>query len=91
MAKKVNEAKKEKRVKIRILPLRGIGGIGSAGDTAWLPIDEAEQWVKDGYVEIISTDEPEPIESSVDPENNQLELSGSESDHIIMQPENKRD
>lgn len=62
MAKK---EEKEKKLKIRILPLRGIGGIGKAGDTALLPEDEAEYWVKEGYAEIIAHDEAEVVPSSV--------------------------
>ncbi len=90
---------KEKRVRIRVLPLKGIGGIGNAGDTAWLPKAEADYWVKEGYVEILP-DADEPVPSSVADEDaeageEQLELTedGDDEqpeDHAIMKPENKR-
>ncbi len=54
---------KEKKVRVRVLPLKGIGGIGNAGDTAWLPKAEADYWVKEGYVEILP-DADEPVPSS---------------------------
>jgi hypothetical protein len=51
MAEKLKGPKGQ--VRIRILPLRGIGGVGVAGDEAWMDKAQAEQYVKDGYVEII--------------------------------------
>lgn len=51
------EAKAEENqvvmVKVKILPLRGIGGYGTAGDEVWMPEAEAEYYKRDGYVEIL--------------------------------------
>lgn len=41
----------EKRVKIRILPLRGIGGIGGPGTEAWVTAEEAAKWIDEDYAE----------------------------------------
>jgi len=86
---------KEKKVRIRILPLKGIGGIGDAGDTAWMTKEEADYWVKEGYIEILP-DTDEPVPSSVAGEaaeegEEQLELAEPDQDHKIMKPRPKRD
>jgi hypothetical protein len=92
------QAKKDKKVRVRVLPLKGIGGFGDAGHVGWMTKAEADQWVKDGYVEILP-DEDEPVPSSAageEPAEEQLELSetpdsGDEAeDHKIMKPESKR-
>lgn len=44
-------------VKVRILPLRGIGGYGHAGDEVWMSRDEAAYYESDGYVEILKVEE----------------------------------
>lgn len=52
----------EKKVKVRILPLKGIGGVGNAGDEVWMSESDAQYYVREGYVEIIPTEaaqEPE--------------------------------
>lgn len=41
-------------VRVRILPGRGIGGYGKGGDVVVMTRDEAERWVREGYVEVIS-------------------------------------
>jgi len=92
-------AKQDKKVKIRILPLRGIGGVGSAGDTSWMTKEEADYWVKEGYVEILNkTSEPVPSSAAdAEPATEQLPLQevpseeSGEEDHAVMKPENKRD
>lgn len=43
-------------VKVRILPLRGIGGYGHAGDEVWMSADEAEYYKREGYVEILKVE-----------------------------------
>jgi hypothetical protein len=48
-----NKSKVPGRVKVRLLPGRGIGGIGGPGTEAWINKAEADQYVADGYVEII--------------------------------------
>lgn len=73
---------KDKRVRIRILPLHGIGGVGDAGDTAWMTKAEADDWVAQGYVEILP-DADEPVPSTAadadSVEEQQLELTEEES------------
>jgi hypothetical protein len=90
---------KNKKVRIRVLPLHGIGGVGDAGTVAWMTKSEADQWVKDGYVEILPDAAEEPVPSSAADEEEteeQLELSAEqpvvevEEDHKIMKPQNKR-
>lgn len=55
------------KVRIQILPGRGIGGVGSQGDKAWMDKAEAQQYAKDGYLKIIShKEEAAPIPSSAD-------------------------
>jgi hypothetical protein len=90
--------RKDKKVRIRILPLMGIGGVGDAGTVAWMTKAEADQWVKDGYVEILpDTDEPVPS-SAADEEETEEQLPLPEDqepveeveDHKIMKPETKR-
>ena len=73
----------EKKIKVRILPLHGIGGIGDEGDVVWLPESEAQYWVKEGYVEIV-TDPPEA--KPVPAQENQPAVE----DHAIMKPQSKR-
>ena len=41
------------KVMIRVLPMRGIGGVGKAGTEAEMDREQAEQYVRDGYVEIL--------------------------------------
>jgi hypothetical protein len=38
------------KMKVRILQNRAIEGVGKAGDVVELPRDEAEQYIRDGYV-----------------------------------------
>jgi hypothetical protein len=54
-------AKKDK-LKVQILPLRGIGGYGEAGAVVEMPVAEAEYYVKEGYVRVVEEiDAPEPV------------------------------
>lgn len=41
-------------VAIRILPLRAIGGVGGPGTVAQMEKSLAEQYAREGYVEVIS-------------------------------------
>ncbi len=50
----------EQKVKVRILPLKGIGGVGNAGDEVWMSIDDAQYYVREGFVEVIEN-EPAPM------------------------------
>jgi hypothetical protein len=45
----MNEAK----IKVRILPLKGIGGVGNAGDVVMMSAADAEMYVRDGFVEVV--------------------------------------
>lgn len=56
MAKKPDEPEK---VLVKILPLRGIGGYGNAGDEVMMPESEADYYVKEGYVRVL--DVPKPV------------------------------
>lgn len=47
----------EKKIKVRILPGHGIGGVGSAGDEVWMSKADAEVYIRDGYVEVVKDDE----------------------------------
>ncbi len=66
---------REKKVRVRVLPLKGIGGIGNSGDTAWLPKTEADYWAQEGYVEILpDADEPVPSSAAYDDEEGEEQL-----------------
>jgi len=43
----------ERQVKVRINPLRGIGGYGNAGDEVWMPESEAAYYEQETYVTIL--------------------------------------
>lgn len=43
------------KVRIRIRPLHGIGGVGDAGTEALMDKKEAEQYQKDGYLDILDS------------------------------------
>lgn len=72
----------DKKIKVRILPLKGIGGIGDAGDEVLMLESEAQYWVKEGYVEII-TDQAASVPAS-EPK------AAEPEDHKIMKPQSKR-
>lgn len=56
----------EKKVKIKIRPLRGIGGYGEAGDIVEMTKSDADRYVGEGYVDILrETPKPEVIQSKV--------------------------
>ena len=44
----------DERVRVKILPLHNIGGVGKAGDVVWMTPAEAEMYVRDGYVTPLS-------------------------------------
>jgi hypothetical protein len=50
------EVAAERKVKVRINPLRGIGGYGNGGDEVWMPKAEADQYVAEGYVTILKVE-----------------------------------
>lgn len=73
----------EKKLKVRILPFKGIGGIGDSGDVVWLIASEAHYWVKEGYVELVVEDQPVPVSF-------QPRLDEGVEDHAAMKPQSKR-
>lgn len=72
-----------KMVKVKILPLHNIGGIGRAGDVVWMVEKEAAIYVEEGYVEIVD----QPHTTRTPPE---LTLPESSEDHAVMKPQSKR-
>lgn len=86
----------EKRVRIRILPLRGIGGIGGPGAEAWVTAEEAKRWVEGGYAKL-ATDEASVVSSSaarlgsIQPSELWPEPAGVEGDeHVVMKSKPRR-
>lgn len=41
------------RVRVRVLPYRGVGGIGNEGAEGWVSPEYARELVDDGYVELV--------------------------------------
>lgn len=72
-------------VKVRILPLKGIGGVGNAGDVVWMSEADAEMYVRDGFVEYVVDPTPLPAAS---PQMEERHLEGE--DHVIIKPQAKR-
>ena len=81
------------KIKVRILPLHGIGGVGEAGDEVWMSVADAEMYVRDGYVEVVETASPSPAPLVTEygdvPPNSESANLGEEG-HAIMKPQNKR-
>lgn len=78
----------EDKVKVKIKPLHNIGGVGKAGDVVWMTPEEAEGYVRDGYVTPLSpsTETSPQIAAEV-----RGDLGGEvEEDHAVMKPEVKR-
>lgn len=48
------EAHKGGMVRVRVKPLRGVGGVGGPGTEALMPREQAEQYAREGYVEILT-------------------------------------
>lgn len=76
----------DEKVKVRIKPLMGIGGVGNAGDVVWMSRADAEMYFRDGYVEYVEEgDQPSPSpQPSPDGRGSEVE------DHQIMKPETRR-
>jgi hypothetical protein len=73
----------EKKVRVKILPLRGIGGVGNAGDVAWMSAADAEMYVRDGYVEIVD-EKNVPVATPVPV------VQVEEEHHVIIKPAKRR-
>ena len=76
----------EKKVKVRILPLKGIGGYGNGGDEVWMSTADAEMYIRDGYVEYVDAQKAAP---ALTPEPSP-EGGRKSEDHKIMKPQSKR-
>jgi len=77
----------ETKVRVRIKPLKGIGGIGNAGDEVMMTPEEAEMYFRDGYVEYVKTkDEEGSDQSAVISDQSTVQAE----DHAIMKPEARR-
>lgn len=77
----------EKKIKVRILPGHGIGGVGSAGDEVWMSKADAEMYVRDGYVEVVTDEAPPPSASPLSPKS---KTDLGEEVPQIMKPRPKR-
>lgn len=75
----------DEKVKVRIKPLMGIGGVGNAGDVVWMSRADAEMYVRDGYVEYV--DDANDLTPSPSPKG---EGGSDEESHKIMKPRSKR-
>ncbi len=47
----------EKMVKVRIRPYRGIGGVGGPGTETMMSLALAQEYARDGYLDILKEDE----------------------------------
>lgn len=76
------------KVKVRIRPLHNIGGVGKAGAVVWMSREDAEMYVRDGYVDVVedAPSQPPPNAKSA----NLGEGPKAAEDHKIMKPEVKR-
>ena len=86
-------------VKVRIKPFRGIGGYGVAGDVVEMERKLAEQYVLDGYVEMVevsgSTSQvpggsPPAAEAASPQMADEPRNLGGEEPVKMMEPESKR-
>ncbi len=74
-------------VKVRILPLKGIGGVGNAGDVVTMSAADAEMYVRDGFVEVV----PESgTQNAVSVTINVNASTDATEAHVIMKPQAKR-
>ena len=74
-------------VKVRILPLKGIGGVGNAGDVVWMSEVDAEMYVRDGFVEVV----PESgTRNAISVTINVDASAGMTEEHVIIKPQAKR-
>ena len=74
-------------VKVRILPLKGIGGVGNAGDVVTMSAADAEMYVRDGFVEVV----PESVtQNAVSVTINVDTSTDATEEHVIIKPQAKR-
>lgn len=77
----------DKKVKVRLLPLKSIGGVGNAGDVVTMSAADAEMYVRDGYVEYVAES---GAQNAVSVTINVDASAGATDDHAIMKPQTKR-
>lgn len=90
----------DERVRVKILPLHNIGGVGKAGDVVWMLPAEAEAYVRDGYVEYINDEgrmmndegaSTAPVSTPAPlPQGDDISANEPVEDHVIMKPQSKR-
>jgi hypothetical protein len=76
------------KIKVRILPLKGIGGVGDAGDVVTMSAADAEMYVRDGFVEVVEESTPSVLRTS--PPNSESANLEEKEDHKIIKPQSKR-
>lgn len=62
-------------VKVRLKPLKSIGGVGNPGDVVTMSEEDAKRYVEEGYVEIVEDSDQTPA---------------PQGEHVIMKPQSKR-
>ena len=75
----------DEKVRVRIRPLKGIGGVGNAGDVVMMSPEDAEMYFRDGYVEYVDEEQ-----SATSPQTGEASNLGGDEDHAIMKPEARR-
>jgi len=75
----------DEKVRVRIRPLKGIGGVGNAGDVVMMSPEDAEMYFRDGYVEYVDEEK-----SATSPQIGEASNLGGDEDHAIMKPEARR-
>ena len=81
----------DNQVKVKILPLHNIGGVGNAGAIVVMSEADAEMYWRDGYVEYVNE-----VAAAMGPStaSGKAPLSAQDevvqSDHAIMKPHSKR-
>jgi hypothetical protein len=79
----------EKKIKVKILPLHNIGGVGHEGDEVWMSKAEAETYIAAGYVEVVKDEAPPPTPPHL--EEHKMERGEAPvEDHKVMKPQSKR-
>lgn len=77
----------EEKIKVRIKPFKGIGGVGDAGDEVWMTRAEVDYYLAEGFIEILPPGDVPPIAPPPVPaQTNEQETE----DHQIMKPQNRR-
>ena len=71
-------------VKVRLLPFKSIGGVGNPGDEVWMSREDADMYIRDGYVEEVPGATFQVLGEAEDSEQKAAE------DHAVMKPKPKR-